>query len=252
MEAESSTNDNDVTQQAEGDTSSHGPSLSAIGKNYLVPVRVDVSSDDKSIRIVETLLMDPTVWPIPLTPPLHESVNRNVREVAHTLLSDLEVQGMGRTVRHFTGRVDLWSLSLQQKIEDQLRPQLWNIATGNNLVGCQQTSHNDGKKNGSAVPIKIRISVHGVMIKEDIMWDPSVPDYSPLDFAQTLGEELNLPEEAVIAVATTIVEQLHGITMEDSEETSSSPSKSGIGATYIDQKDHLSNISHIVNLHRPT
>ena len=60
-----------------------------------------------------------------------------------------------------------------------------------------------------------------------------------MDFAQTLGEELNLPDEAVIAVATTILEQINGIAMEDSEEKPSSSSNSGMGATYIDQKDHV-------------
>ena len=105
----------------------------------------------------------------------------------------------------------------------------------------------------SIIPIKIRLTVNDVIIKEDIMWDPLVPDYTPLDFAQTLGEELNLPDEAVIAVATTIVEQLHGIKMEESEERPiASISNPGIGATDIESKDHMSNMSIIVSQHRPT
>ena len=268
MEANTSTNaDSNVAKQPQaGNISAIAASIPdppayAVGNDYLIPVRVDVSSDDKSVRIVETLLMDPTCWPIPLTPPLHESVNQNVREIAHTLLSDLEVQGMGRTVRHFTGRVDLWTLSLQRKIEDQLRPQFWQIAASNNsIVNVQKSSsqpNNKGaggrRKKDSIIPIKIRLTVNDVIIKEDIMWDPLVPDYTPLDFAQTLGEELNLPDEAVIAVATTIVEQLHGITMEESEERPiPSISNPGIGATDIESKDHMSNMSIIVSQHRPT
>jgi hypothetical protein len=216
-------------------------------KSYLVPVRVDVVSDDKSVRIVETLLWDPTCWPIPLTPPLHESVARNVNEIAHTLLSDLEVQGMGRTVRHFTGRVDLWTASLQAKIEDQLRPQLWQIA-----VLIYSTMMDESSKKRRPVPIKICLSAYGVMIKEDILWDVNVPDYSPLDFAKTMGEELNLPEEVVVAVATTIVEQLLGIPMDKSEDTAGSYSNHAVGATLLDHKENVSNIAHMVAYHRPS
>jgi len=58
----------------------------------LVPVRVDVMSHDKTIRIVDTLLFDPSCWPITLYEPLFVSVEENVTHIAHTILSDAEVQ----------------------------------------------------------------------------------------------------------------------------------------------------------------
>ena len=157
---------------------------------------------------------------------------------------------MGRTVRHFTGRVDLWNPSLQAKIEEQLRPQLWKIAT-DSIKDVTRTS-SERTLSRSMIKIKIRLSVHGQVIKEDILWDPSLPDYSPIDFAETLGEELNLSDEAVVAVATTIVEQLHGIEVEDSGEKSPTNSdRLEIGATMLDQKEHVSTVGHIVAFHRP-
>ncbi|MGK3745586.1 MAG: hypothetical protein ACI90V_012447 [Bacillariaceae sp.] len=58
----------------------------------LIPVRVDFVTDDKSIRIVDTLLFDHTCFPITLYQPLYASVEENVTEIAHTIISDNEVQ----------------------------------------------------------------------------------------------------------------------------------------------------------------
>jgi hypothetical protein len=202
----------------------------------LIPIRVDVVSDDKSIRIVETLLFDPTCWPVPLSAPLHESLEKNVRQLAHTLLSDLEVQGMGRTVRHFTGRVDLYSSSLQTKIEGQLRPQLWDLAVSTPIPNAKPTT------------IPIRLLVHGVSIQEDVVWDPSVP-FSPLEFAKDMGYELKLSEEAVVAIATTIIEQLYGLSVDTSLDPSAT--KPWMGASMLEQKESVANVAHLVAQHKP-
>ena len=104
----------------------------------LVPLRVDVSlagtnkasPSTPSLRIVETILFDPWVWP--LKPKKlndqTEWIEDNARYLAHNLLTDLEVQSMGRTIRHFTNRSDIWSIELQRKVMDQLRPQLQIVA----------------------------------------------------------------------------------------------------------------------------
>ena len=60
--------------------------------NSLIPVRVDFVTEDKSIRIVDTLLFDHTCFPISLYQPLYASVEENVTEIAHTIISDNEVQ----------------------------------------------------------------------------------------------------------------------------------------------------------------
>ena len=58
----------------------------------LVPIRVDVLSDDKTIRIVDTLIIDRTCWPVTLYQPLYVSVEENITQLAHTIISDAEVQ----------------------------------------------------------------------------------------------------------------------------------------------------------------
>lgn len=104
----------------------------------LVPLRVDVSlagtnkasPSTPGLRIVETILLDPWVWPLKAKK-LNNSddwIEDNARYLAHNLLTDMEVQGMGRTIRHFTNRADLWSVDLQRLVMDQLRPQLKIVA----------------------------------------------------------------------------------------------------------------------------
>lgn len=217
----------------------------------LIPVRIDVASNDKTARVIDTLIVDPTCWPIPLYSPLQESVERNIQELAYTVLSDAEVLGMGRTVRHFTGRVDLWSPELQLKVENQLRPQIWAIVNGiYDIVKPQQP--------GGMIPISIRLMIQGIAIHEDFQWDPSVP-VSPMEFAEELGQDLNLPEEAVVAVLISFLEQLYGLTINTTEEESTPTNNSNNsntakkrGAWRLDPKDTMSTMTQVVAQHRPS
>lgn len=204
----------------------------------LLPVRIDVVSDDKSIRIVDTLVLDPTCWPIPLYAPLQESLERNVKELAYTILGEAEVQGMGRTVRHFTGRVDLWSESLQEKIESQLRPQLLKIVSGD-----------FPKLPSTPQQIAIRLVVHGVVIQEDILWDPKVP-LSPIEFAKDITKEYNLPDEVEVAIITTILEQLYGLSVDASPDASAAGNRR-TGSWMMDIKDHVATVAQAVAQHKP-
>ena len=283
--------------------------------SQLLPIRVDVISEDRTLRIVDTLLLDPTCWPVTLYDPLFEAIEENVTLMAHTILSDAEVmvrrgwsvrwpsliigychdgsrsilvfskfsvlpflsvfaiqksQGMGRTIRHFTGRVDLWTSKLQAAVEDQLRPQLWIAATRKEQYGATTTTKN--------IPISIRLVVDKVVLHEDILWDPN-GKLSPLDFAKDMARELNLPEEATVAIATTIVEQIHGLQIDSSPDptlaspntnsndpastmngisnsnntdgnAATAPRKPPRGAWTIDVKEQMSMASQIVAQHR--
>jgi hypothetical protein len=204
----------------------------------LIPIRIDVSSDDKSIRIVDTFLFDPTCWPIPLSVPLSVSVEENIQLMAYTVLSEAETNGMGRTVRHFTGRMELWSQTLQQKMEAQLRPQFWKMVDGH------------VPKIKTIKAISIRLVLHGVVIEEDFLWDPNVP-FSVIDFAQDMAKELKLPEEAVVSIATSILEQTYGLAMDTSVDRSMILTPPMKGAWMIDSKEYVSTMAHIVAQHRP-
>lgn len=206
-------------------------------QSSLIPIRVDVSNDEKTLRLVETMLFDPTCWPIPLTAPLSICVEDNVQLLANMILSDCETNGMGRTVRHFTGRLELWTESLQAKLEDQLRQQLWRVVDGH--VPKATTTR----------AISIRLVLHGITIEEDFLWDPQVP-LSALEFSEDMVNELKLPDEAVVSIATVILEQIHGLVMDTSVDRSmTTPPRKG--AWLMETKDYISTIAHIVGQHRP-
>ena len=216
-------------------------------------------------------------------------------------------QGMGRTVRHFTGRLDLWTPKLQRAVEDQLRPQLWKIATGtatksrtrnntdNNRANDAPTSNK--KKNtgdgstpesitnttartsfsSSPIPISIRLVMDQFVIHEDVLWDDDNNLVSPFDFARDMAEEMNLPDEAVVAIATTMIEQIYGLSMDATKDarlpttatatsgndkgsgttaaksSSSSSAAAGVGnrgAWAMDPKEHASITAQVVSQHR--
>ena len=81
----------------------------------LFPVRVDAWSSDRTIRVVDTFLYDPSA-----PPGLHEDPFR----VAYRLLADAEVMGMGRSGRHYTNRVELYRPDLHHEITRQIRAQM--------------------------------------------------------------------------------------------------------------------------------
>lgn len=153
------------------------------------------------------------------------------------ILSDCETNGIGRTIRHFTGRLELWTESLQAKLEHQLRQQLWRVVDG--YVPKVTTTR----------AISIRLVLHGITIEEDFLWDPQVP-LSVLDFSEDMAKELKLPDEAVVSIATVILEQIHGLAMDTSVDRSmvAPPRK---GAWLMETKDYISTIAHIVGQHRP-
>lgn len=187
---------------------------SSSSTSTLIPVRIDVVSDDRLLRVVDTILLDPTCWPISLCAPLHETVERNVTHLAHTVLSDAEVQGMSRTVRHFTGRTEIWSPRLQEKVEDQLRPQLWKIVNGQAVIA----NNNDADQRRNLIPISIRFIYNRVAVHEDIMWDPYGP-LTVLEFARETARELNLPDdEGAVSIVTAMLEQLYGLRMDTSPD----------------------------------
>lgn len=265
----------------------------------LVPLRVNVVSDDKVNVLVDTLILDRNCWPVPLFFPLEDAVERNAEELAYMLLTDAEVQGMGRTVRHFTGRTEIWSSSLFRKIVEQLRPQLRHVAEtskmlypkttkrqaahtqqGKELVGSKkleesaiEANKNEAKKDGnpnddetcqpkkrtkkaSLIPIKLRLCVNGVRIHDDFVWDQNVPQ-CPIEFAQNLGKDLNLSDEAIVAIVTSIVEQLDGAVVEDTKDLDASSSetaaarKHATAAWPLEHKVHINNLGQILAIHRP-
>jgi hypothetical protein len=219
----------------------------------LIPVRVDIVSDDRSLRIVDTIILDPTCWPITLTDPTDESlIEKNITHLAYTVITDAEVQSMGRTVRHFTNRQELWTPRLQQLAEQQLRPQLFKIATAvrnGNLNGLMKG--NKDNENSNLIPISIRLILNRIVIHEDILWDPYGP-ITPVEFAEEMTKEYNLPDEATVSIVTTLLEQLYGLPMDESPDQTieNNITTEPRGAWMLDSKEKLSNDSQIAAQHR--
>ena len=116
----------------------------------LVPIRVDASSSDGAVRIIDTLLLDTTCLPISHGHPRHNGVsglnsfaegtdskecnlfslssliNANASHLTESILSDAEVYGSVRSSKTFMGgRLDLLSdTKLYQRIENQIQRQL--------------------------------------------------------------------------------------------------------------------------------
>ena len=160
---------------------------------------------------------------------------------------------MGRTVRHFTSRVDFWSKQLQKGVEDQLRPQLWKIATMNN------NNNNNNmiipKHDKIPVPISIRLIYDRVVIHEDILWDPN-GIMSPFEFAEDMSNELNLPDEATVGIAITILEQLYGLPIDQTQDptlvadNTTAIKPSSTGAWMTDSKEANNTTAQVVAQHR--
>ncbi len=243
--------------------------LSMLHQKY-IPIRVDVTLEDESkLRIVDTLLLDRTVLPLPLEPHrLEESLSGNALYMAKSILGDAEVIGMGRTVRHFTGRMDLWSWEMVEKIQKCIFEQLYaafheadvsepstkKVKTSHTTESLdQQKAKEEGKDDtetinaSKLIPIRIRMELNGHRIHDDFDWDPSL-DMDPLIMTKSIGSDLNLPPEAVQELAINITEQILGLAVEDggSREDAAIPiGPATTTAWTLEPKVQQSNLAHL-------
>ena len=106
--------------------------------SHLIPVRVDATCNT-GYRIVDTLLVDKTCLPRPLsefarTSTTNEAIEANVRILSDTLISDYEVaaiQSAGYRQNYFTGRLALLNVpDLRAEVERQMRRALWDMVDG--------------------------------------------------------------------------------------------------------------------------
>jgi hypothetical protein len=235
-----------------------------------IPIRVDVTSEDESkLRIVDTLLLDRNVLPLPLeSHRLEESLSENALYMAKSILGDAEVIGMGRTVRHFTGRMDLWSWEMVEKIQKYIFEQLYTafhessvsepsrkkVKTGHTTESLDQKEANEGGNaerqtiNASKlIPIRIRMELNGYRIHDDCDWDPSL-DMDPLMTAKSIGNDLNLPPEAIQELAINITEQILGLTVEDGgnrEDVATPIGSATTTAWTVEPKVQQSNLAYL-------
>jgi hypothetical protein len=63
-----------------------------------------------------------------------------------------------------------------------------------------------------------------------------------MDFAQSLAQDLNLSEESAVSILTTMLEQLYGLSMDDSPNilVENKLERDARGAWQLDSKDKMS------------
>lgn len=331
----------------------------------LYPIRIDVtaspSDPQRHFRIVDTLLVDPHVLSAG-----HGGGcggdngggdGGRIAQLAYAIVADAAVQGVGRSARHFTGRIH-WDADVvaalttpvTQQIQEQLRavhellrpttttrmfppahrapkrqrrnedttttaittiPSIGNIAEtetespiqldsiacgvmdekseeasaqGKSIRRSRCRNGNSGSgssgSNGSnnIIPIRLRLSVHGIRIHDDFDWDLALMDtVSCLQMAQAMGNDLNLPPEAVQAIAVDMAEQVvvaatkhhHHQNHSDEEPEKDDGSSSTTSTSTAEDDDggpahrrnvtaawelpptvHVTNVAHLVANHR--
>ena len=218
----------------------------------LWPIKVDASANDGSVRLVDTLIIDSTSLPIPPARPpssastaadrktlLHETVETNAAYLAATLISDMECFGITRINKTYIGRVRLWDASpgLYEQVLGQITDQLdrlltseWNVET----VVFKQTqleeTHSEIRKddtNNGLVHIKLRLRESKVYIVDDFFLDPKLSSSNPFIIASGIAQDLNLRPEHVNSIAITILEQMHGLQVEENLSGFPTPTSSG-------------------------
>jgi SNF5 / SMARCB1 / INI1 len=249
----------------------------------LIPIRIDatvpaVSSTTSPIRFVDTLLFDPTVWPIPRSSivlpaeevrgDLESQLDRLVRKttqewilqnaeyLARTMISDIECFHVVRTTsigKNYSGRLDplqfTQNLPLLTAVTTQIQQQLTTIFKTYGFMSSTTTSEpvemsatksgpgedqnvqgagcsaperdqtqfvkdalNAARNESRMFKIKLRCSsstASGTLnIHDEFIFDPTVPNVNPIVVAQSIGQDLNLPQDAVVMLASEISEQI--------------------------------------------
>ncbi len=210
----------------------------------LYPIRVDVISNDGKTRLIDSILMDPSCLPIPLCPItnveknglLDQTIERNSKHLATTLIADMEVHSCSRA--HRTGRIALFQTypELETKIEDQISSQLRIILEQEHYFNKkrkrkldvsddkEENINDEGKeqknekeaatsinKEGNLVKVNIRLRIDEISIVDEFWVDPNHPMSNPLFLAESIANDLNLPKSAINTIALSIAEQICGL-----------------------------------------
>jgi hypothetical protein len=65
------------------------------------------------------------------------------------------------------------------------------------------------------IHIKLRLRENNVYLVDDFFVDPNLPSSNPFIIASTLAHDLRLPLDMVNSIAVTILEQMHGLPVDD-------------------------------------
>lgn len=141
--------------------------------SHLVPVRVDAKCNT-GYRIIDTLLVDPTCLPRPLSEfrTANEAVEANVRILSDNLISDYEVaaiESAGYRQNYFTGRVALLNVpDLRGEVERQIRRALWEMVDGDATAAARGGHKKRKSKSGGSADDSTESEAEAVTKKQKV------------------------------------------------------------------------------------
>ena len=214
----------------------------------LVPIRVDASSSNGSVHLIDSLLIDTKCLPVSTMAAdlsLHSLVDANAAHLAESLISDAEVYGAVKSSKNNIGRLDLLGdRQLCQTVEDQIRKQLMIalrtdkaklIYRGDDInqqIKSTDTSH--VPNNNGVVRIKLHLRHENIAFEDDFDYDVNtsgIDGFDPFTIAKNIVEDLKLPTEFVTSITTSILEQIYGLQVPDDTD-----GQGGSAATLLDSK----------------
>lgn len=223
----------------------------------LYSIRVEVSANDSSVRIIDSILVDPSCLPIPYvsTAPLPETsafkntdqlqnIQDNAEFLANMLIADMEVQSLNKL--HKIGRVKLIhvpnlvkdaTMQISKQLQDIIlvkEPDRLNIMRKKRKLDESKEDKGDDKKDTDLVHIKLRIREESFNIKDDFTIDRNDERLSnPILIAQSICKDLNVPSRLVNSVAISISEQIGGLEIQED----------CTGLTYVDPTENTRSLT---------
>lgn len=218
----------------------------------LYPIRIDATSQDKTVRLIESILLDPKCLPIPIPIPIptltgtqcfsgneryssysqslkDQTIDRNAKFLASSLVADMEVHGINKSSKSYLGRIKLLNCrKLIKTVEEQIKSQLLIIFEEDHISftskrrkidvkECpENTRHSTVNDTSNLIKVRIRIRDRGIIaIPDEFLVDPLHPASNPLILAKSLASDLNLPDVVVNSIALSIAEQICGLYVDE-------------------------------------
>ncbi len=201
----------------------------------LVPIRVDATSTNGTVHLIDSLLIDTTCLPLSHNSlsnnstadvSIHSLVDANAAHLAESLIADAEVYGAVKSSKVNIGRLDLLSdKQLYQTVEDQIRKQLMIALGADKTTLISRDSSNEQIVSSSEVPIsnnntiriKLRLRHENIALMDEFDYDlntSGIDGFDPFTIAKNIVQDLKLPSEFVTSITTSILEQMYGLQLE--------------------------------------
>lgn len=210
----------------------------------LVPIRVDASSANGTVHLIDSLLIDTTCLPVSHNSlfannstaefSTHSLVDANAAHLAESIIADAEVYGAVKSSKINIGRLDLLSdKQLYQTVEDQIRKQLMialgadkttlisrgGVCNNNNNEDITSSSAIPASNNNGVIRIKLRLRHENISLEDEFDYDVNtsgIDGFDPFTIATNIVKDMKLPSEFVTSIATSILEQMYGLQVPDS------------------------------------